>query len=119
MIKREKTVPFHELAHVCCSSGGCLSIPCWPMQYAQDGLLRLEGEENAEVPVDLIGFSTRGVSVVMGSARVIEQGEQALLITQAHGAGCHYQRVACCWHRPHPHDPQLQCVGLRFEPTTP
>lgn len=107
------------MAHVCCSTGACRSVPYWPVEAAQDGWLQLDHQQGSEVPVDLIAFSSRGVSVTMDATQSIRQGSGGILITQAHGAGCRYQRVVCCWHRLHPHDPQRQCVGLRFDHPAP
>jgi hypothetical protein len=110
-----KTVPLHELAHACCSTGACRSVPYWPVDYFQEGLLQLDGAAGTDIPVELIGFSSRGVSVVMAAGQPIRQGAQGVLITQAHGAGCSYNRVVCCWHHRDPQHHQRQCVGLRFE----
>lgn len=118
-VARGETVPLHELAHVCCSTGACRSVPYWPVDYLQEGLLQLDGAPDTDIPVELIGFSSRGVSVTMSAGQPIRQGAQGVLITQAHGAGCSYHRVACCWHRPDPQRHHLQCVGLRFERQTP
>jgi hypothetical protein len=118
-VARGKTVPLHELAHACCSTGACRSVPYWPVDYPQEGLLQLDGAADTDIPVELIGFSSRGVSVMMGSGQAIRQGAQGVLITQAHGAGCSYHRVACCWHRRDPQHHQRQCVGLRFESELP
>ena len=114
-VERGKTVPPHELAHRCCSTGACRTEPYWPVEYPQDGLLQIDGETGTDIPVNLIAFSGRGVSVVMGAEHPIRQGVQGVLITQAHGAGCSYHRVACCWHRRDPQHHHRQFVGLRFE----
>lgn len=114
-VKRGTTVPLDELAHRCCSTGACRSEPYWPVDYPQEGLLQLDGETGSDIPVDLFAFSSRGVSVVMGAEHLIRQGAQGVLITQAHGAGCSYHRVACCWHRRDPEHHHRQFVGLRFE----
>lgn len=109
-----KAVPLHGMANACCSSGACHSANYWPIDYPQDGLLQLERTGIEVIPVDLFAFTSRGVSVSMSSQHLIDQGDQGTLITQAHGAGCRYQRVICCWHRLHPHDSHKQCAGLRL-----
>lgn len=114
-VARGKTVPLHELAHACCSTGACRSVPYWPVDYPQEGLLQLDGAADIDIPVELFGFSSRGVSVMMAAAQPIRQGAQGVLITQAHGAGCCYHRVACCWHHRDPQHHHRQWVGLRFE----
>lgn len=109
-----KTAPLHEMANACCSSGACHSAQYWPVDYPQDGLLQFEGTGIEAIPVDLFAFSSRGVSVALSSQHQINQGDHAILITQAHGAGCSYQSVICCWHRLHPNDPRQQCAGLHL-----
>lgn len=107
-----------DLPNRCCTTGICRSIQYWPVDYAQEGLLRLEGAAEA-VPVQLFAFSSRGVGVVSRADCPIQLGAEATLITQAHGAGCSYRKVRCCWSRPHPQDEQQLCIGLRFEVDTP
>lgn len=117
--ERREAVPLHELAHSCCSNGACRSVPYWPVDYPQDGLLQLSGEAATDIHVDLIGFSRMGVSVMMAAEHPIHQGEKGLLITQAHGGGCSYHPVTCCWHRLDPGDHHRQCAGLRYEDDLP
>jgi hypothetical protein len=106
-------VALHRLPNVYCTSGECRSLPYWPVDYPQEGLLQLD--QTGEVaPVKLFTFSSRGIGVVSRADVPIKPGTSAMLITQAHGAGCHYRKVECCWHRPHPQDEHLQCIGLRF-----
>ena len=102
------------MANTCCSSGTCQSVQYWPVDYPQDGLLQLEGTGIEAIPVDLFAFSSRGVSVAMSCLHQIHQGDHGMLITQAHGAGCRYQRVICCWQRLHPQDALQQFAGLRL-----
>lgn len=106
-------VALHHLPNICCTRGDCRSVPYWPVDYPQEGLLQLD--QTGEVaPVRLFTFSSRGIGVVTRADVPIEPGTPAMLITQAHGAGCSYRKVQCCWHRPHPADVLLQCIGLRF-----
>ena len=109
----DASVELHALPNLCCTSGACRTVRYWSVDYPQEGLLRLDDAVVA-IPVQLFAFSTRGVGVVTRADVTIEHGAQAMLITHAHGAGCNYRSVQCCWHRPHPQDEHLQCIGLRF-----
>ena len=105
----------HRLPSISCTSGDCRTIPYWPVDYPQEGLLQLDHAGDA-APVKLFAFSSRGIGVVSRADVPIEPGTDALLITQAHGAGCQYRKVQCCWLHSHPQDALLQCIGLRFVP---
>jgi hypothetical protein len=107
--------PLHRLANICCSTGACSDVDYWPMGFPQEGWLQLNQAANAAVPVDLMAFSSRGVSVILRADVCLQQGSRALLMTQAHGAGVSHRPVRLCWHRPHPLDHERQCAGLRFE----
>jgi|LakMenE18May11ns_1017448.scaffolds.fasta_scaffold9940423_5 hypothetical protein len=86
------------MTYACCLSGVCHSAKYWPVDYLQDGLLQLEDMGIEVIPVDLFAFSSQGVSVSLSSLHQIEKGDHGILITQAHGAGCSYRSVICCWH---------------------
>jgi hypothetical protein len=106
--------PLHRLPNICCSTGDCREVDYWPMGYPQEGWLQLDPVDKAAAPVDLIAFSSLCVAVILLAETPLQQGARALLLTQAHGAGIRHRPVRCCWHRPHPQDPQRQCAGLRF-----
>ncbi|MFM7639956.1 MAG: hypothetical protein ACKO45_00120 [Cyanobium sp.] len=84
------------------------------MEVPQDGLLQLDQDPDAPVPVDLIAFSTNGVTVSLTAAVPLKPEVAGQLLTQAHGAGLSHRPVRCCWHRPHPQDSDRQLAGLRF-----
>jgi hypothetical protein len=84
------------------------------MGVLQDGWLQLDQDPDAAAPVGLVAFSSKGVTVALSSAAPLQQGAGGQLITQAHGAGLSHRLVHCCWHRPHPQDPDRQLAGLRF-----
>jgi hypothetical protein len=111
----EGLFPLHRLSSICCSTGACRDVNYWPMGYPQDGWLQLDQDPDAAMPLELIAFSSRGVSVVLSAVITLPQGARGQLITQAHGAGLSHRPVRCCWRRAHPRDPSLQCAGLRFE----
>jgi hypothetical protein len=110
----EGVFPLHRLPNICCSSGACREVESWPMGVLQDGWLQLDQHPQAEVPVDLIAFSTRGVTVALKAAVPLQPEAPGQLLTQAHGAGLSHRSVRICWHRPHPQDPERQLAGLRF-----
>jgi hypothetical protein len=112
----EGMVPLHRLSNICCSSGACSDVDYWPMDYPQEGWLQLDVALSAAVPVNLSAFSSRGVGIILKADVALQQGAKGMLLTQAHGAGLSHRPVRCCWHRPHPQDPDRQCAGLRFEP---
>ncbi len=115
--KHAKRHPLKDLPNFCCSTGECRSVEYWSVDYEQEGLLKI-GDDIEPTPVQLFTFSSHGLGVVAHADFPIQEGSEALLITQAHGAGCSYRRVRCCWHHPHPHDAELQCIGLRFHVDT-
>ena len=84
------------------------------MGCPQEGWLQLDQDPEAAAPVDLVAFSSRGVTVALSAAVALQQGASAVLLTQAHGAGLSHRLVHCCWQRPHPQDPERQLAGLRF-----
>jgi hypothetical protein len=110
-------IELKDLPNQCCSTGDCRSQEYWSVDCAQDALLKMEQDDEPR-PVQLFTFSSRGVGIITGADLRIEQGAEAELITQAHGAGCSYRKVRCCWHRPHPQNKDLQCIGLRFDVDT-
>lgn len=107
--------PLHRLPNICCSSGACHEVEYWPVGLPQEGWLRLDPASSEAIPVELFAFSNQGVGVILMADVPLQQGAQALLMTQAHGAGLSHRPVSLCWHRPHPQDPQRQVAGLRFE----
>lgn len=58
-------VPLHRLTNISCSTSYCLELPYRAMEIPQDGWLKLGQDPNAVVPLDLIAFITRGVSVAL------------------------------------------------------
>ena len=110
----ERVFPLHRLSNICCSTGACRDVDYRAMGLPQEGWLQLNQDPEGAAPVDLVAFSSRGVSVALSAAVSLQQGEVAELLTQAHGAGLSHRLVRCCWHRPHPQDPSRQLAGLRF-----
>lgn len=110
----EGVFPLHRLPNVFCSTGACKEVAYWPMGVPQNGWLQLDQDPGAAAPVDLVAFSNRGVTVVLSAAVPLQQGVVGEFFTQAHGAGLGHRLVHCCWHRPHPQDPDRQLAGLRF-----
>lgn len=110
----EGVFPLHRLSTICCSTGACREVDYWPMELPQDGWLQLDQNPDAAVPVELVAFSNRGVTVALSAAVRLQQEAAGELLTQAHGAGLSHRLVRFCWLRPHPQDPDLQLVGLRF-----
>jgi hypothetical protein len=114
-VPSEGVFPLHRLPNICCSTGACHEVDYWPMGYPLDGWLKLDQDPEAAAPVDLVAFSTRGVTVVLSAAVPLRQEAAGQLLTQAHGAGLSHRVVRCCWQRPHPWDPERQLAGLRFD----
>ena len=85
------------------------------MGTPQEGWLECDGVHEAAAPVDLVSFNGWGVGVVLKAGYPVLPAMHAMLTTPMHGGGCIHRPVYCCWQCPHPHDPQLQCVGLRFD----
>jgi hypothetical protein len=85
------------------------------MGHPQEGWLQLDLGNCEATPVELFAFSNQGVGVILMADVLLQQGANALLLMQAHGAGLSHRPVRLCWHRPHPQDPQRQVAGLRFE----
>lgn len=110
----EGIFPLHRLSSICCSTGACREVDAWPMGVPQEGWLQLDQDPEIAAPVDLVAFSHRGVTVVLSAAVSLRPEAAGQLLTQAHGAGLGHRFVRCCWHRPHPLDPQRQLAGLRF-----
>lgn len=110
----EGVFPLHRLPSICCSTGACRDVTYWPMAGPQDGWLQLGQDPHSAEPVELVGFSNRGVTVVLPAAMPLQQGLMGVLSTQAHGAGLSHRLVRCCWHRSHPQDHDRQLAGLRF-----
>jgi hypothetical protein len=110
----EGVFPLHRLSSICCSTGACREVEYWPMGCPQEGWLQLDRNPETAAPVDLVAFSSRGVTVALSTAVSLQQGTDGQLITQAHGAGLSQRLVRCCWQRPHPQDPERQLAGLRF-----
>lgn len=107
--------PLHRLPNIYCSSGACSEVQYWPMGHPQEGWLQLDLGNCEATPVELFAFSNQGVGVILMADVLLQQGANALLLMQAHGAGLSHRPVRLCWHRPHPQDPQRQVAGLRFE----
>lgn len=110
---------------LCNGSGERRASERWPVELPLEGWLQLEGNHNGAgssqggdlppIPVDLVDISSGGVQVWLGAQHAVPVGQRGVLITQAHGGGCGYRQVRCCWQRPHPQHPQLQCLGLAFD----
>ena len=113
--RSEQGLPLHELPSICCSCGGCRSLPSWPMGTPQEGWLEFDGVCQDAIQVDLVSSSGRGVGVVLTASYPALPGMHGMLITPMHGGGCNHRPVFCCWQRPHPQLRHLQCVGLRFD----
>ncbi len=106
--------PPHRLSSICCSTGLCREANYWPMGVPQDGWLQLVQDPGAAVPLELVAFGDRGVTVVLSADVGLRPNAAGQLLTQAHGAGLRHRPVRCCWHRPHPLQSEWQLAGLRF-----
>lgn len=106
--------PLHRLSSICCSTGLCCEASYWPMGVPQDGWLQLDQDSGAAVPLELVAFSDRGVTVILPADVGLQSNAPGQLLTQAHGAGLRHRSVRCCWHRPHPLKSEWQLAGLRF-----
>lgn len=106
--------PLHRLPNICCSTGLCREASYWPMGLPQDGWLLLDQDAGAAVPLELVAFSDKGVTVVLSAGIGLQPNAPGQLLTQAHGAGLGHRLVRCCWHRPHPLRSEWQLAGLRF-----
>lgn len=108
---------------LCNASGERRAFERGPVALPLEGWLQLQGDREGEgssdglppIPVDLVDLSSGGVQVRLGARHSVRAGQRGRLITQAHGGGCGYRSVRCCWQRPHPQHPQLQCLGLAFD----
>lgn len=110
----EGYVPLHRMSNICCSTGACSEVNYWPMGLPQEGWLQLDQDSADAAPVDLVAFSSRGVTVALAAAVTLRPGAAATLLTHAHGAGLSHRLVRCCWQRLDPQDPLRQLAGLRF-----
>jgi hypothetical protein len=84
----------------------------WPMEHPMEGWLDWEGRFLPAVPVDIANFGAGGVAVWVRQQLDLSPGGHGVLITQAHGRGCGYQSVRCCWQL---RGANSSMVGLAFE----
>lgn len=85
------------------------------MGTPQEGWLECDCVHEAAAPVDLVSFNGWGIGVVLKAGYPVLRAMHAMLTTPMHGGGCIHRPVDCHWQRLHPHDPQLQCMGLHFD----
>lgn len=86
----------------------------WHVDCVLEGWLQLNDSEAEPIEVRLVDYSSGGIQVVLSSNHPLQPGQQGLLITQSHGAGCCRRPVQCTWQSAHPHNPQLQSAGFCF-----
>lgn len=107
-----------QLRELCNSPGERRASERWPVELRLNAWLQLDGECEPPIPVDLLDLSSGGVQVVLPSHYMVWPGRGGLLISQTHdnsdGGSCGSRRVQCRWQRPHPQQPDRQCLGLAF-----
>ena len=84
----------------------------WPVEHPMEGWLDWHGRFLPAVPVEIANFGAGGVAVLVRQQLELSPGGHGVLITQAHGRGCGYQSVKCCWQRS---GANRSLVGLAFE----
>lgn len=107
-----------QLRELCNSPGERRASERWPVELPLDAWLQLDGGCAPPIPVDLLDLSSGGVQVVLASHHMVRPGRGGVLISQTHGGrdggSCGSRRVQCRWQRPHPQQPDRQCLGLAF-----
>lgn len=86
----------------------------WPVAWLMEGWLQMDESRGEPADVALADFSSGGVGIVLDARHPLHSGQQGVLTSQSHGAGCTSRAVRGCWQRLHPVDQRLQAAGLCF-----